>query len=68
MGLPCAKLIYIESLARTQRLSLSGTLVRPVVDRFFVQWEGLREKLVQGGRGRGRRGWLAEVEFEGWLV
>lgn len=33
--------IYIESLARVADLSLSGRLVYPVVDRFYVQWPEL---------------------------
>lgn len=33
--------IYVESLSRIERLSLSGKLVYPVVDRFFVQWPEL---------------------------
>ena len=69
VGLSSAKLVYVESLARTQRLSLSGLLVRPLVDRFFVQWEGLRDKLkAQGGRSRLPAWLLAEIECEGWLV
>jgi UDP-N-acetylglucosamine:LPS N-acetylglucosamine transferase len=33
-----ARLIYVESLTRVKRPSLSGTLVYLLVDRFFVQW------------------------------
>lgn len=33
-----ARLIFIESLARVTSLSLSGRLVYPLADRFFVQW------------------------------
>ncbi|GAO46621.1 UDP-N-acetylglucosamine transferase subunit ALG14 [Saitoella complicata NRRL Y-17804] len=35
------RMVYVESFARVRGLSLSGRLVRPVVDRFLVQWEGL---------------------------
>lgn len=35
------RIIYIESLARIRRLSLSGRLLSRVVDRFLVQWEEL---------------------------
>ena len=31
---------YVESLARTQSLSLSGKLVYPLATSFFVQWPG----------------------------
>jgi len=34
--------IYVESWARVRRLSLSGRILLGVVDRFIVQWEGLR--------------------------
>jgi len=47
LGLPSPRLIYIESFARVRSLSLSGKLIRPFVDRFFVQWPQL---LKQGGR------------------
>lgn len=36
--------IYIESWARVQTLSLSGRLLKPLVDRFIVQWPQLVEK------------------------
>ncbi len=32
--------VYVESLARTQSLSLSGKLVYPLSSAFFVQWPG----------------------------
>lgn len=35
-----ARVIYVESFARTTELSLTGRLVRPVVHRLFVQWPG----------------------------
>ncbi|KAL8290127.1 hypothetical protein RQP46_003066 [Phenoliferia psychrophenolica] len=68
LGLPSPKLIYIESLARTRKLSVSAKLVRPVVDRFFVQWESLREVLKGSAVGETRSRWMAQVECEGWLV
>jgi UDP-N-acetylglucosamine:LPS N-acetylglucosamine transferase len=36
-----ARLIFVESLTRTTSLSLSGRLVRPLTDAFFVQWPDL---------------------------
>jgi UDP-N-acetylglucosamine:LPS N-acetylglucosamine transferase len=33
-----ARLIYVESLTRVEGPSLTGRLVYPLVDRFFVQW------------------------------
>ena len=35
------RVVYIESLTRTDKPSLSCRLVRPVVDRCYVQWETL---------------------------
>ena len=32
------RLVYVESLTRTESLSLSGRLVYPLADEFFVQW------------------------------
>jgi beta-1,4-N-acetylglucosaminyltransferase len=50
--------IYIESWARVKTLSLSGKLLKPLVDRFLVQWPQLVEKEGSGGK----------VEFVGTLV
>ncbi|KAK6464984.1 UDP-N-acetylglucosamine transferase subunit ALG14 [Scheffersomyces coipomensis] len=43
-GLAHTKIIYIESLARVNNLSLSGKLLLPISDRFIVQWEKLSLK------------------------
>jgi UDP-N-acetylglucosamine:LPS N-acetylglucosamine transferase len=32
------RLIYVESFTRTRKLSLSGRIVYPLADSFFVQW------------------------------
>lgn len=32
------RLVYVESLTRTESISLSGRLVYPLADRFFTQW------------------------------
>lgn len=32
------RLVYVESVTRTESLSLSGRLVYPLADRYFVQW------------------------------
>lgn len=37
--------VYVESLARVNRLSLSGNLLYPISSKFIVQWKSL-----QGGR------------------
>ncbi|KAJ3806363.1 glycosyltransferase family 1 protein [Lentinula aff. lateritia] len=54
-GLASPKMVYIESFARVQTLSLSGKLLRSLVDRFVVQWPQL---LQDGKRG----------EYHGWLI
>lgn len=35
------QVIYIESFARVSQPSLTGRLVHPVANRFFVQWPGM---------------------------
>ncbi|KAK7468594.1 UDP-N-acetylglucosamine transferase subunit [Stygiomarasmius scandens] len=54
-GLPCPIMLYVESFARVKKLSLSGKMLRYLVDRFVVQWPQL---LNDGKRG----------ECHGWLV
>ena len=44
LGLCNTKIIYIESLARVNKLSLSGLLLLPISDRFIVQWESLYQQ------------------------
>ena len=48
--------IYVESWARVKKLSLSGQLLKSVVDRFIVQWPQLEH--TAGGR----------AEYRGCLV
>lgn len=36
--------VYVESLTRTDSLSLSGRLVYPLASEFFVQWPGATER------------------------
>jgi UDP-N-acetylglucosamine:LPS N-acetylglucosamine transferase len=36
-----SRLIYIESVARVEGLSMSGKLVYFLADRFYVQWPAL---------------------------
>ena len=45
--------VYVESISRIDRLSLTGRLVYPVVHQFYVQWPDLAEKYskaVYGGQ------------------
>lgn len=41
LGLGHTSIVYVESLARVNELSLSGKLVLPISDRFIVQWKPL---------------------------
>jgi beta-1,4-N-acetylglucosaminyltransferase len=34
------RLVYVESVTRTESISLSGRLLYPLADRFFTQWPG----------------------------
>ena len=36
-----AKVVYVESLTRIERVSLSCRLISPVTDRLYVQWPEL---------------------------
>ncbi|TNN61174.1 UDP-N-acetylglucosamine transferase subunit ALG14 [Liparis tanakae] len=37
-------IVFVESVCRVESLSLSGTLLYPLADLFFVQWSSLRDK------------------------
>ena len=39
-----AKVVWLDSIATSERLSLSGRLVRPFADLFLVQWPELAER------------------------
>lgn len=43
-GILTTRIVYIESLARVEDLSLSGKLLRPICNRFIVQWPQLAAK------------------------
>lgn len=38
------KVIYIESLAKVNSLSVTGKMVYPFANKFYVQWKALEEK------------------------
>ncbi|CAG8601722.1 3833_t:CDS:2 [Ambispora gerdemannii] len=44
LGIKHVRIIYIESFARVNSLSLSGRLLLNFVDRFLVQWPYLAQK------------------------
>jgi UDP-N-acetylglucosamine:LPS N-acetylglucosamine transferase len=37
------RLVYVESITRVEKLALTGRLVYPLADAFFVQWEPLAQ-------------------------
>ena len=37
-------IVYVESFARVQSLSMSGRIMYHAADKFVVQWEGLRAR------------------------
>ena len=39
------RLVYVESLTRTESISLSGRLVYPLASRFFAQWPAAAKRL-----------------------
>ena len=41
---PKTKIIYIESLAKTNSLSMTGNNVYKIADKFYVQWQSLADK------------------------
>jgi beta-1,4-N-acetylglucosaminyltransferase len=38
------RLVYVESVTRTESLSLSGRIVYPLASSFFVQWPAVAER------------------------
>ncbi|MFQ3615816.1 MAG: PssD/Cps14F family polysaccharide biosynthesis glycosyltransferase [Cyanobacteriota bacterium] len=38
------RFLYIESISRSDELSLSGKFIYPIADEFYVQWQELTEK------------------------
>jgi beta-1,4-N-acetylglucosaminyltransferase len=53
--------VYVESWARVKTLSLSGQILKALVDRFLVQWETLQRKVGEKERG-------GRAEYVGVLV
>ncbi|WEJ93863.1 UDP-N-acetylglucosamine transferase subunit [Yamadazyma tenuis] len=44
LGVGNTRIVYIESLARVNDLSLSGKLLLPITDRFIVQWPAVANR------------------------
>ena len=43
------RVVYVETSSATEKLSLTGILMQPLADAFFVHWPALASK-VKGGR------------------
>ncbi|XP_030612858.1 UDP-N-acetylglucosamine transferase subunit ALG14 [Archocentrus centrarchus] len=44
LGMKKVLIVYVESICRVQTLSLTGKILYPLSDYFFVQWSSLRDK------------------------
>ncbi|XP_068604190.1 UDP-N-acetylglucosamine transferase subunit ALG14 [Brachionichthys hirsutus] len=44
LGIKKVPIVYVESICRVQTLSLTGKILYPISDYFFVQWASLRDK------------------------
>mmetsp|Transcript_7530 Transcript_7530/g.11598 ORF Transcript_7530/g.11598 Transcript_7530/m.11598 type:complete len:106 (-) Transcript_7530:60-377(-) len=44
LGFCRGDIVFVESFCRVKSLSLTGILLYPVVDRFFVCWKELKQK------------------------
>ncbi|XP_075869807.1 UDP-N-acetylglucosamine transferase subunit ALG14 isoform X2 [Nelusetta ayraudi] len=44
LGMKKVLIVYVESICRVQTLSLTGKILYPISDYFFVQWPALLDK------------------------
>ena len=44
LGLSDSHIVFVESVCRVQKLSLTGRLLYPIADKFLVQWPQLLQK------------------------
>ncbi|XP_024910428.1 UDP-N-acetylglucosamine transferase subunit ALG14 isoform X2 [Cynoglossus semilaevis] len=44
LGIKKVLLVYVESICRVQTLSLTGKILYPLSDFFFVQWSSLKDR------------------------
>jgi beta-1,4-N-acetylglucosaminyltransferase len=47
IGLKHVSIVFIESLARVKKLSLTGKILLPIADRFLVQWPYLKGSIAE---------------------
>ncbi|KAK9896971.1 glycosyltransferase family 1 protein [Cystobasidium minutum MCA 4210] len=63
LNLHSPQVIYVESFARVNRLSLSGKILQYLVDRFLVQWPSLVDSTSTSSNP-----YKAKREYKGLLV
>ncbi|XP_062235299.1 UDP-N-acetylglucosamine transferase subunit ALG14 homolog [Platichthys flesus] len=44
LGMKKVLIVYVESICRVHTMSLTGKILYPISDYFFVQWSSLRDK------------------------
>jgi hypothetical protein len=74
IGLHSPRVIYVESWARVKSLSLSGKILKHIVDKFVVQWDEVDRtdatwtarsgEVTDGDKGR----MTSLGEYHGWLI
>ncbi|KAM3593175.1 uncharacterized protein V6R79_007209 [Siganus canaliculatus] len=47
LGIKKVLIVYIESICRVHSLSLTGKILYPISDYFFVQWSSLRDRYTK---------------------
>ncbi|KAA1133671.1 UDP-N-acetylglucosamine transferase subunit [Puccinia graminis f. sp. tritici] len=64
------RLIYVESLARVKKLSLTGILLLPFMDCFIVQWKVLQAEIHRSSLYQVlyRLKLVSAITFDGWMV
>lgn len=70
LGQRSPQIIYVESFARVSSLSLSGKILKNVVDEFIVQWpvEGYTGEKDDGLQGTTIKAGDPKLRYRGWLI
>lgn len=63
LGLKRVLLVYVESICRVESLSLSGKILYPFADYFFVQWKPLQAKYPKSTY-IGRIVWMEKLTWQ----
>lgn len=70
LGRPAPQIIYVESFARVNSLSLSGKILKNIVDEFVVQWPAEGYVVGQNAATVGAGGKVTDpkLKYQGWLI